>query len=129
ALGMGQVQMEGAHPMEMQGGGAAAGEEKTLGDLRVSVFPAGGAASVGANAIRVRVRDADGHPVSGASVGFTYTMDMPGMAIEQTHARELGDGVYEAPAQFSMAGPWGLVVEVTRPGKPPVREKFTLRVG
>jgi hypothetical protein len=56
-------------------------------------------------------------------------MDMPGMGIEQAAARELGDGVYEAPARFAMAGPWGLVVEVSRPGKPTVREKFTLRVG
>jgi len=129
ALGMGHVTMEGAHPMEMQGGGGPAGEEKTLGDLRVSVFPAAGAASVGANAVRIRIRDAAGTPVTGASVGFTYTMDMPGMAIAETRARELGDGLYEAPAQFGMAGPWGLVVEIARPGKPPVREKFTLRVG
>src|SRR5262249_17342796 len=48
ALGRGHVTMEGAYPREMQGGGGPAGEEKTLGDLRVSVFPAAGAASVGA---------------------------------------------------------------------------------
>ena len=72
--------------------------------------------------------DATGTPVAGASVGFTYTMDMPGMAIEQARARELGDGMYEATAAFAMGGPWGLVVEIARAGKPPVREKFTLRV-
>jgi len=27
-----------------------------------------------------------------------------------------------------MGGPWSLVVGIARPGKPPVREKFTLRV-
>jgi Cu(I)/Ag(I) efflux system membrane fusion protein len=129
ALGMGQVQMEGAHPMEMQGGGAGGAEEKPVGDLRVAVFPAAGTATVGANAVRIRIRDAAGNPVTGASVGFTYTMDMPGMAIEQAHAREVGDGIYEAPATFAMAGPWGLVVEIARLGAPPVREKFTLRVG
>jgi membrane fusion protein, copper/silver efflux system len=129
ALGMGHVQMEGAHPMAMQGGAAGEAEEKAIDDLRVAVFPAGETATVGANAIRVRVHDAAGNPVTGATVGFTYTMDMPGMAIEETKAHEVGDGVYEAPARFTMAGPWGLVVEVTRPGKPPAREKFTLRVG
>jgi len=36
--------------------------------------------------------------------------------------------MYEGSARFTMAGPWGLVVEIDRPGKPPVREKFTLRV-
>jgi len=95
----------------------------------VAVFPAGETSTVGANTIRVRVHDAAGSPVTGATVGFTYTMDMPGMAIEETKAHEIGDGVYEAPARFTMAGPWGLVVEIARPGKPPAREKFTLRVG
>jgi len=55
-------------------------------------------------------------------------MDMPGMTIEETRARELGGGLYEGAARFSMAGPWSLVVQIERPGKPPVREKFTLRV-
>ena len=128
ALGMGHVSMEGAHPMEMQGGAAAAIEEKTVGDLRVAVFPARETATVGENAIRIRVRDAAGAPVAGAVVGFTYTMDMPGMPIAEARARELGGGVYEASARFTMGGPWGLVVEIARPGKPALREKFTLRV-
>jgi len=94
----------------------------------VTSVPAAGTATVGANAVRIRIRDAAGNPVTGASVAFTYTMDMPGMAIEQARARELGDGMYEATAAFAMGGPWGLVVEIARAGKPPVREKFTLRV-
>jgi Cu(I)/Ag(I) efflux system membrane fusion protein len=129
ALGMGNVTMEGSRPMQMGGGeAAAAGETKALGDLRVTVFPAKQTATVGENAIRVRVEDAAGAPVTGAAVGFTYTMDMAGMAIEETRARELGNGVYEAGARFSMEGPWSLVVQIERPGKPVLREKFTLRV-
>jgi len=27
-----------------------------------------------------------------------------------------------------MGGPWSLVVQIERPGKPPLRERFTLRV-
>jgi hypothetical protein len=27
-----------------------------------------------------------------------------------------------------MGGPWSLVVEIARPGRAPVRERFTLRV-
>ena len=134
ALGMGGVKMESARPMEMGGGeapappGALPAGEKQVGDLRVTVFPARETATVGENAIRVRVRDAAGAPVAGASVRFSYTMDMPGMTIEEAPTRELGDGVYEGAARFSMGGPWSLVVEIARPGKPPVREKFTLRV-
>src|SRR2546427_6943260 len=91
ALGMGHVTMEGARPMQMTGGEAAApgaaGETKQMGDLRVTVSPARESATVGENAIRVRVEDATGAPVAGASVSFSYTMDMPGMAIEETRTR------------------------------------------
>src|SRR5436190_1239173 len=61
-------------------------------------------------------------------MGFSYTMDMAGMAIEEARARELGGGVYEGAARFAMGGPWSLVVQIERPGKPPLRERFTLRV-
>ena len=134
ALGMGHVTMEGARPMQMGGGegaapgGVGAGETKQMGDLRVTVFPARETATVGENAIRVRVEDAAGAPVAGAGVSFSYTMDMPGMAIEEARARELGGGVYEGAARFAMGGPWSLVVQIERPGKPPLRERFTLRV-
>ncbi len=133
ALGMGGVKMESARPMEMGGeasapAGPASGDTKQVGDLRVTVFPAGAAATVGDNTVRVRVEDAAGAPLTGAGVSFSYSMDMPGMTIEETRARELGGGLYEGAARFSMAGPWSLVVQIERPGKPPVREKFTLRV-
>jgi membrane fusion protein, copper/silver efflux system len=128
SLGMGGVDMGGARPMEMAGGEAAAGEEKRVGDLRIVVAPARGSATVGENAIRVRIADTTGAPVKGAAVRFSYTMDMPGMTIEETPAREVEDGAYEGAARFTMGGPWSLVVQVERPGKPPVREKFTLRV-
>ena len=67
--------------------------------------------------------------MTGAAVSFTYTMDMPGMRIEQSHARDLGNGLYEGAATFTMGGPWGLVVQIERPGKAPVREKVIIRVG
>ena len=127
AIGMGDWKMESARPMEM-GGPGGAGEEKRVGDLIVGVAVAAEPATVGTNAIRVRVRDASGAAVSGAAVSFSYTMDMPGMTIEQARAEERGGGIYEASARFTMAGPWGLVVEIDRPGKPALREKFTVRV-
>ena len=129
ALGMGGVKMETARPMTEMAPGAGPGpEEKQVGELRVAVLPAKEPATVGKNAIRVRVRDATGNPVTGATVSFTYTMDMPGMTIEEARAREVEAGVYEASTNFTMGGPWSLVVQVERPGKPPLREKFTVRV-
>ena len=128
AIGMGDWKMESARPMEMGGQAGPGQEERRVGDVMVAVSVAAGPAKVGENAIRVHVRDASGAPVKGAAVSFSYTMDMPGMSIEQARAQERGDGMYEGSARFTMAGPWGLVVEIDRPGKPPVREKFTLRV-
>jgi len=135
SIGMGDWKMESARPMEMGGEGGAAAtpsartvEEKHLGDFLVAVFPAEASPNVGKRAIRVRVRDAAQKPVTGATVRFTYTMDMPGMSIEPAAVKELGDGLYEGMADFSMAGPWGLVVEIETAGKPPARGKFTIRV-
>jgi len=123
AIGMGDWKMESAKPMSM--GGAeppAEGDEKKVGDLEVAVSSADGK-------VRVRLRDESGSPVRGAQVGFEYTMDMPGMKIESAAARELADGVYEGAAQFTMAGPWSVIVRIDRAGRPSLREKFTVRVG
>ena len=43
-------------------------------------------------------------------------------------ASEIGDGVYEGMAKFTMGGPWAVVVQIDRPGKPTLREKFIVRV-
>jgi Cu(I)/Ag(I) efflux system membrane fusion protein len=139
AIGMGDWKMESAKPMDMSGGppppqsepqpiAREPGEVKRAGDLSIALTPARVPATVGSSKLRIEVRDSSGKPVSGADVRFTYTMDMPGMAIEQSLAKPAGDGIYEADASFSMAGPWGVVVEVKRPGHDPVRARFTLRV-
>ena len=143
AIGMGDWKMESARPMDMGGGEgeaaereghapeserAAAPDEKRVGEFMVAVFPAKGQATATSTPIHVRVHDASGKPVTGAQVRFSYTMDMPGMSIEQAAAKELGEGLYEGMAGFTMAGPWGLVVEIAAPGKSPARAKFTIRV-
>jgi RND family efflux transporter MFP subunit len=128
-LGMGGTAMESAKPMAMQPGGPASSEpeERAVGDLRIALFPARAPVVVGENALSVRIREASGAPVTGATVRLRYTMDMPGMAIEEVAARELGDGVYEAPVHLTMAGPWSVVVDVERVGHAPARERFTVR--
>jgi len=143
AIGMGDWKMESAKPMEMGGEGgepeaaspsaqpqASEGPpEKRVGDLLVSVAPGSEPTTKGETPIRVHVREAGGAPVAGATVSFTYTMDMPGMGLEQSRARDLGNGLYEGGAKFTMGGPWGVVVQIERSGKAPVREKFIIRVG
>src|SRR4029077_4319987 len=67
-------------------------QEKQVGDLLVAVSPASEPATKGDSTIQVRLRDANGQPVTGTKVSFTYTMDMPGMRIEQSEAKEVGNG-------------------------------------
>jgi len=146
AIGMGDWKMESAKPMDMGGGGATVPiepppatpaaapsaqtpQEKQVGDLLVAVSPASEPTTKGDSTIQVRLRDANGQPVTGTKVSFTYTMDMPGMRIEQSEAKEVGNGLYQGTARFTMAGPWGLVVQIERSGMPAAREKFTVRVG
>jgi len=62
-------------------------------------------------------------------VTLEYTMDMPGMPIDKAEAWHTGNGVYEAPVRFTMAGPWGVRVSIRRPGQAELRERFTVSVG
>jgi hypothetical protein len=146
AIGMGDWKMESAKPMDMGGGGttdqaqqpqsppatapgAQSPQEKPVGDLLVAVTPVGEPTTKGESLIQVRLRDTSGQPVTGAKVSFSYTMDMPGMSIEQAEAKELGNGLYQGAARFTMGGPWGLVVQIERAGMLAAREKFVVRVG
>lgn len=144
AIGMGDHKMESARPMSMgseappdvptppTGAGASAKQsamqEKRVADVWVAVLSATETVKVGESAVRVRLRDASGAPVTRAKVRIDYSMDMPGMSIASAEARELGDGVYEGTAKFTMGGAWSVVVDVDRPGKPRLREKFVVRV-
>lgn len=144
AIGMGDRKMESAKPMDMGGGAtvpiqpppstpaaapsAQAPQGKQVGDLLVDVGPASEPTTKGDSTIQVHVWDAKGQPVTGAKVSFSYTMDMPGMRIEQSEAKDVGNGLYQGTARFTMGGPWGLVVQIERPGMPAAREKFTIRV-
>jgi Cu(I)/Ag(I) efflux system membrane fusion protein len=131
AIGMGDWKMEGAKPMEMGGGTAAmAGpQEKTAGHLKLRVRTEPAPATLGENTLRVEVKDAQGQPVTDATVALEYTMDMPGMMIDQAQASHTGEGIYEATVRFTMAGPWGITVSVRRPGQAEVRERFTVQAG
>ncbi len=65
----------------------------------------------GENVVEVRVRDAEGRPVTDADIRVLLSMapmpsmNMPAMRSEArlTHA---GNGVYRGPATISMAGRW-----------------------
>jgi hypothetical protein len=53
---------------------------------------------------------------------------MPGGMSLEEEAKHTGNGEYEALAQIAMAGPWKVVVTVSRPGQPPTSATFSLTV-
>ncbi|HEY7442221.1 MAG TPA: FixH family protein [Vicinamibacterales bacterium] len=58
----------------------------------------------------LRLQDSSRRPLSGAQLQIQGFMSHPGMAPLIVTAVEKGDGVYEAPLQFTMAGDWILRV-------------------
>jgi membrane fusion protein, copper/silver efflux system len=131
SIGMGDWKMESAKPMEMDGGtlAMAGPQEKTADDLRLRFRTQPDPAKVGDNRLRIEVKDTRGQPVTDAILTLDYTMDMPGMMIEEAQASHAGGGVYEAKLRFAMAGPWGVTVSIQRPGQAEVRERFTVNAG
>lgn len=128
AIGMGDWKMESAKPMEMGGGTMtmAGPQEKTVGNLKLRVSTAPEPATLGDNTLRIEIMDAQGQPVTDATVALEYTMDMPGMMIDKAQAVRTRSGVYEAKVRFTMAGPWGVTVSVQQPGQAERRERFTV---
>ena len=59
---------------------------------------------------RMTLRDRDQKPVIGARLRLEGLMSHPGMAPVVADAVERGEGAYEAPIQFTMAGDWILLV-------------------
>jgi len=103
--------------------------EKKVGSRTVTVSTTPESAKLGDNTMRAHVQDSAGAPITDATVTLEYTMDMPGMPIDKAEAWHTGNGVYEAPVRFTMAGPWGVRVSIRRPGQAELRERFTVSVG
>jgi hypothetical protein len=65
---------------------------------------------------RLTLRDSAQQPVTGARLRLEGLMSHPGMAPVTAAVVELGNGEYEAPLQFTMAGDWILLVTGELPG-------------
>lgn len=83
-------------------------------DWRIVVEPA---AQIKANyptEMRVRITDAKGQPVTGASVEYVVNMTDMDHGEHKAAARMTAPGVYEGTVNFFMVGPWALDVRVRR---------------
>jgi Cu(I)/Ag(I) efflux system membrane fusion protein len=99
-------------------------------ELRVAPDPA--SPRVGANELRVELRDAQGQPIEGALLEAKVQMPAMGAMPPMGGAasvRELGGGRYLASYQIDMGGSWRLEVAVRTSAGGSVRAEGSLRTG
>jgi hypothetical protein len=92
---------------------------KKAGDYDVVVKIDRNPPVVGDNNVTIEITGAGGHHVKDAKVVVDYSMPaMPGMPPMNYKADAVLKGsVYAATMNLSMAGPWNIVVKITREGK------------
>ncbi|HEX9714706.1 MAG TPA: FixH family protein [Desulfurivibrionaceae bacterium] len=103
--------------------------QKKAGDLSVVVKMDKSPAVMGENGIVVAVKDSAGKEVTDAGVKVEYSMPaMPGMPpMNYGAVLALSKNTYQGKLNFSMAGPWNVVVKIVRSGKT-VSTKFSVDV-
>jgi hypothetical protein len=103
--------------------------QKKAGDLSVVVKMDKNPAVMGENGVVVTVKDSAGKEVTDAGVKVEYTMPaMPGMPpMNYGAVLALNKNAYQGKLNFSMAGPWSIVVKILRGGKT-VSTKFSVDV-
>ena len=85
-------------------------ESPAASGLTVAAALTGGTAVVGDNTVALTIKDAAGKPVSGLKLAASVAMVTMDMGTAHPSVREMGDGQYRTTANFSMAGPWRVVV-------------------
>lgn len=99
---------------------AAPGAEPAAESLRITLHTEPEPAKVGDNTVRVKVIDAQGSPISDASVRVTISMpamgSMPPMSSEAQLSPK-GNGEYSGVLNIPMAWTWQAVVTVERSGQ------------
>lgn len=93
--------------------------KKKAGDYEVEVTIDRNPPVVGDNAVSIEIKDKAGQSVKDGKVVVDYSMPaMPGMPPMNYKADAVLKGdVFAATMNLSMAGPWNIVVKITRDGK------------
>jgi Cu(I)/Ag(I) efflux system membrane fusion protein len=126
----GEKGMEGMKGMAGMNAPTATGpanETRQSGDVSLTLTTVPEKPKSGENMLRLKLADKAGKAIANAQVIFLYTMPMPGMTDTKVPAIYKG-GAYEGKAMLGMSGTWDVTVHVTIPGKPPIKEKFSLQV-
>ena len=93
--------------------------KKMAGDLSVVVKMDKNPAVIGDNGAIVTIKDLAGKEVTDADVKIEYSMPaMPGMpAMNYKADLALKEKSYQGKLNYSMSGPWNIVVKIVRSGK------------
>jgi hypothetical protein len=83
---------------------------------------------VGPSQLVVKLSDASGAPVDGATVEVEGNMSHAGMQPLRARFRAGEAGTYEAPFSWTMAGDWTLTVTATLPGGQVAERQFNVTV-
>ena len=78
----------------------------------------------GDNPLTISITDAQGKPITGATITTTVAMTSMDMGTTHPAVMEKGNGKYAATVTFGMAGPWRVTVKVTPPGQTPQIKAF-----
>jgi Cu(I)/Ag(I) efflux system membrane fusion protein len=111
------------------GRGAANATTHSVGAYRIAVANRPPRPVVGDNVLLIQVRDANGKPVTGASVDAIITMPamgaMPRME-SKGDVKEAAPGRYEARYGLAMGGDWTVDLSVSSSGGGPARATYRL---
>jgi hypothetical protein len=90
---------------------------KQAGDLKVTLFSAPAQPIRGDDSLKVSVTDANGQPITDATVTFDIDMTNMSHGKNVVTASSSGDGSYSGKVFFLMPGPWRVIVGVQRAGQ------------
>jgi Cu(I)/Ag(I) efflux system membrane fusion protein len=89
-------------------------------------------AQKGTNAVRVKLTDAAGQPITGAAVTVTFSMPaMPSMNMAAmntiTKTTDKGAGMYEGKADLGSGGMWQVTISAQRNSQTIATKKLTIK--
>lgn len=116
-------------PASKENHSTATQKQSTKVELTTDPSPA----QKGSNAIRVKLTDSTGNPITGAQVTVTFSMAaMPamGMAAMKTvvKATDKGDGTYEGKGDLGSGGTWQVRVTAQKDGQTIATKRLTVHV-
>ena len=95
--------------------GCQRGQDTDLPEITINLAVTPDPPEVGQSTVILTVSDAEGQPISGATLELEGNMNHAGMTPVFGTASEISPGRYEAPFQFTMGGDWFILVKAGLP--------------